>query len=127
MGEIQGPRGIGMGGALNALGTSTEALYLNPANLPLAKAYHFELLGSYWPEAQRYTVGGAVMDSSSSRLAGGFAGSGSCQDCFDQNGVHRNFTDLRLAVAYPFGNVLSIGGVVRYLHVDQSIGTGTLG
>jgi hypothetical protein len=127
MGEIQGPRGIGMGGALNALGTSTEALYLNPANLPLARAYHFELLGSYWPEAQRYSVGGAVLDSSSSRLAGGFAGSGSCQDCFDSNGIHRNFTDLRLAVAYPFGNYVSIGGVLRYLHVDQSLNTGPFG
>jgi hypothetical protein len=127
MGEINGPRAIAMGGALNALGTSTEALYLNPANMPLARAYHFELLGSYWPQAQRYSIGGAVMDSSSSRLAGGFAGSGSCQDCFDSAGIHRNFTDLRLALAYPFGNVVSIGGVVRYLHVDQSINTGPLG
>ena len=127
MGEIQAPRGIGMGGALNALGTSTEALYLNPANLPLIRAYHFELLGSYWPEAQRYSIGGAVLDSSSSRLAGGFAGSGSCQDCLDQAGIHRNFTDLRLALAYPFGTIVSLGGIVRYLHVDQSLSTGPFG
>jgi hypothetical protein len=127
MGEIQGPRAIGMGGALNALGTSTEALYLNPANLPLIRAYHFEALGSYWPEAQRYSVGGAVLDSSSSRLSGGFAGSGSCQDCFDSAGIHRNFTDLRLALGYPFGPVFSVGGVIRYLHVDQNISTGPFG
>jgi hypothetical protein len=127
MGEIQAPRGIGMGGALNALGTSTEALYLNPANLPLIRAYHFEALGSYWPEAQRYSIGGAVLDSSSSRLAGGFAGSGSCQDCFDPAGIHRNFTDLRIALAYPFGNIVSVGGVLRYLHVDQSLSTGPFG
>jgi hypothetical protein len=123
-GTIQGPRAIGMGGALNALGTSTEALYLNPANLPLARNYHFELLGSYMPEAERYSVGGAVVDSSSSRLAGGFAGSGSCQDCFAMDGLHRNFTDIRLGVAYPFGNVISIGGIVRYVHVDQGIAIG---
>jgi hypothetical protein len=124
MGQIEAPRAIGMGGALNALGTSTEALYLNPANLPLARNYHFELLGSYWPEAQRYSVGGAVVDSSSSRLAGGFAGSGSCQDCFNGFGLNRNFTDIRLGVAYPFGTILSIGGVVRYLHVDQGVAVG---
>ncbi len=127
LGQIEGPRAIAMGGALNALGTSTEALYLNPANLPLARNYHFELIGSYWPEAQRYSVGGAVVDSSSSRLAGGFAGQGSCQDCFDGAGLHRNFTDIRLGVAYPFGTILSIGGVVRYLHVDQGIAVGPLG
>lgn len=124
LGQIEGPRAIGMGGALNALGTSTEAIYLNPANLPLARAYHFELLGSYWPEAQRYSIGGAVMDSSSSRLAGGFAGQGSCQDCFDQFGLHRNFTNLRLSLAYPFGNVLALGATVQYLHVDQAVNIG---
>jgi hypothetical protein len=127
LGTIQGPRAIGMGGALNALGTSTEAMYLNPANLPLSRNYHFELLGSYMPEAQRYTLGGAVVDSSSSRLAGGFAGAGSCQDCFASAGLHRNITDIRLAVAYPFGTIVSIGGVVRYLHVDQGTSIGPFG
>jgi hypothetical protein len=127
LGEIQAPRGIGMGGALNALGSSTEALYLNPANLTSTRVYHFELLGSYWLDAQRYSIGGAVVDSSSSRLAGGFAGSGSCQDCFDSAGIHRNFGDLRLGVAYPFGNLLSIGLVARYLHVDQAISSGPFG
>ena len=127
LGQIQAPRGIGMGGALNALGSSTEALYLNPANLTATRVYHFELLGTYWLDAQRYSLGGSVVDSSSSRLAGGFAGSGSCQDCIDSAGLHRNFTDLRLAVAYPFGTLLSIGGTARYLHVDQAIATGPFG
>jgi hypothetical protein len=127
LGEIQAPRGMGMGGALNALGSSTEALYLNPANLTATHVYHFELLGSYWLEAQRYSLGGAVVDSSSSRLAGGFAGSGSCQDCVDSAGIRRNFTDLRLAVAYPFGTLLSIGATARYLHVDQNVSTGPFG
>ncbi len=127
LGEIQAPRGLGMGGALNALGSSTEALYLNPANLTATRVYHFELLGSYSIEAQRYGFGGAVVDSSSSRLAGGFAGSGSCQDCIDSAGIHRNFTDLRLAVAYPFGNLLSIGATASYLHIDQNVATGPFG
>lgn len=127
LGEIQAPRGIGMGGALNALGSSTEALYLNPANLTSIRAYHFELLGSYWPEAQRYSLGGAVVDSSSSRIAGGFAGTGTCQDCFDSAGIHRNLTDLRLGVAYPLGTIMSVGGAARYLNVGQSISSGPLG
>jgi hypothetical protein len=127
LGEIQAPRGIGMGGALNALGSSTEGLYLNPANLTSTRVYHFELLGSYWLDAQRYSLGGAVLDSSSSRLAGGFAGSASCQDCIDSAGINRNFSDLRLGVAYPFGTLLSIGVIVRYLHVGQAISTGPFG
>jgi hypothetical protein len=127
LGEIQAPRAIGMGGALNALGSSTEALYLNPANLAATRVYHFELIGSYGLEAQQYSLGGAVVDSSSSRLAGGFAGAGSCQDCIDSAGIHRNVTDLRLGVAYPFGTLLSIGGTARYIHVDQSVSTGPFG
>src|SRR5438309_214305 len=35
LGTIQSPRDVAFGGAQNALGTSTTALYGNPANLPL--------------------------------------------------------------------------------------------
>ncbi len=41
LGEIQSPRALAFGGAEVALGTSTTALFQNPANLPLARVYHF--------------------------------------------------------------------------------------
>ena len=37
LGEVPNARAVGMGGALNALGVSTASLFLNPANMALAK------------------------------------------------------------------------------------------
>ncbi|HWL88509.1 MAG TPA: hypothetical protein VNO21_22050, partial [Polyangiaceae bacterium] len=74
LGEIQNPRTVAMGGAQNATGTSTTALYLNPANLPYAHVYHFEALADFSPEARRTNFGGAIADSSTSKLAGAFGG-----------------------------------------------------
>src|SRR5512140_2791309 len=53
LGEIQNPRSIAFGGAQTALGVSTIAVYENPANLPLARVYHFEGLAALSPEARR--------------------------------------------------------------------------
>ena len=79
LGEIQSPRALAFGGAQVALGTSTTALFLNPANLPLARVYHFEALAAVSPEAQRQSYGGAVVDSSTSSLAGGLTGTWNLQ------------------------------------------------
>lgn len=123
LGEVQSPRAVGMGGALNALGTSTTALYLNPANMALARVYHFEALGSFSPEARRQSYGGAVIDSLLNRahLAGGVSANWSMQD---PDGIHRAWTDVRAALGYPLGDFVSIGVTGRYLRVDQSIGGG---
>ena len=75
LGEIPNARAVGMGGALNALGVSTTALYLNPANMALARVYHLEAVGAYSPESQRETVGLAIVDSiiNSGHVSGGAA------------------------------------------------------
>ena len=62
MGQIPSARAVGMGDALNAQGGSTTALYLNPANMTLARVYHLEAVGAFSPEAQRQTYGLAVVD-----------------------------------------------------------------
>src|SRR5262245_33120692 len=98
LGEVEHPLSVGMGGGANALGTSTQAIFGNPANLPLARVYHFEALAAVGPEARRQSYGGAVADSSTNRLAGGFAGVFSLMD---PDGIHRGWTDLRLTLAYP--------------------------
>ena len=71
-----------MGGALNALGVSTPALSLNPANMAMARVYHIEALAAFSPEAKRQTYGAAVVDSvlNSNGLAGGVLGSWSEMD-----------------------------------------------
>jgi hypothetical protein len=124
LGEIQQPRSLAMGGAQAAWGGSTVAVYNNPANLPLFKVYHLEGLATFSPEARRQSYGGAVVDSSTSRLAGGFGGTWSQMD---PDGIKRNWTDLRLAVAYPLGERLSIGVTGRYLRLQQKTAAGPLG
>jgi hypothetical protein len=124
MGEVQHPHSQGMGGANNALGTSTVSIFQNPATLPVARVYHFEALAAISPEARRQSYGVSVADSSTNRLAGGFGGVWSGMD---PDKVDRTWTDLRLALAYPFGERLSFGLTGRYVRVSQAVTAGPLG
>ena len=124
LGEIQSPRALAFGGAQAALGTSTTALYQNPANLALARVYHFEALAALSPEARRQTYGGGVVDSSTSKLAGGLAGTWNLQD---PDGINRTWTDFRLVLGYPLGDRFSVGAAGRYLRTSQDTGKGPFG
>jgi hypothetical protein len=126
LGEIPSARAVGMGGALNALGVSTASIYLNPANMPLARVYHLEALGAVSPEAQRQTYGLAIVDSvlNSSRISGGVGGTWSEMD---PSAMHRVWTDVRAALAMPLGDNLSLGATGRWLQVDQAVASGPLG
>lgn len=126
LGEIPTARAVGMGGALNALGVSTPALSLNPANMPMARVYHIEALAAFSPEAKRQTYGLAVVDSvlNSSRLAGGLVGTWSEMD---PGGIHRTWTDLRGGLGMPFGDHFSLGATLRWLRVEQAVSSGPFG
>jgi len=126
LGEIPSARAMGMGGALNALGVSTTALYLNPANMPLARVYHIESLTALSPEAQRQTYGLAIVDSvlNGGRISGGAGGAWSQMD---PNGTHRTWTDVRAAVAIPLGDYVALGATGRWLRVEQAVSAGPLG
>ena len=126
LGEVPNARAVGMGGALNALGVSTASVFLNPANMALARVYHFEGLAAYSPEARRQTYGLAIVDSvvNSSHLAGGFGGT---WNEIDPSGIHRTWYDLRAGLALPLGDHLALGGTVRWLRVDQALGAGPFG
>jgi len=124
LGKIETPRDIAFGGAQTALGTSTTALYGNPANMAMAHVYHFEGLAMISPEARRQTYGAGVVDSNTSALSGGFGGTWNMQD---PDGIHRQWTDLRLGLAYPLGDRFSVGAAGRYLRADQGISSGPLG
>ena len=136
LGDIQSPRWVAFGGAQTALGSSTTAIYNNPANLALARVYHFEALAAWSPEAQRQSYGGGIADSSTNQLAarpagadvanglaGGIAGVWSTMD---PDGVNRQWTDVRLALAYPITETLFLGLTGRYLTVNQATGRGPL-
>lgn len=123
-GEVPHPRSVAMGNAQEAWGGSTSALYVNPANLTAYRVYHLEAIAAFDPQARRQTYGGAIADSSTSKLAGGFAGTWSRMD---PDGIDRAWTDLRLGLAYPFGEHVSFGVTGRYLRVNQAIAAGPLG
>jgi hypothetical protein len=124
LGEVQHPRSVALAGAQQVWGGSTTALFVNPANLPLYRVYHLEGLAAFGPEAGRQSYGGAVVDSSTSRLAGGFGGTWSQMD---PDGIRRQWTDLRLSLAYPLGDRLHLGVTGRYLRVNQGTTRGPFG
>lgn len=125
LGEIQHPRVMAMGGAVQATSGSTTAIFNNPANLVAFRNYHIEGLAAFTPEAGRQSYGGAVADSTSSRLGGGFGGTWSQMD---PDGIKRRWTDLRLALAYPLGESgIALGVTGRYLRVSQNVASGPLG
>jgi hypothetical protein len=126
LGEVPTARGVGMGGALNALGVSTTALFLNPANMSLARVYHIEALGALSPESSRQTYGLAIVDSvlNSSHVAGGLGGVWST---LDPDGINRTWTDVRGGLALPIGEHLALGTAVRWLRVQQNVDAGPFG
>jgi hypothetical protein len=126
MGQVPQARAMGMGDALNAIGVGTPALYMNPANMAMARVYHLEAFGAYSPEALRDTFGLSIVDSviNAQHIAGGIGGT---WNEMDPDALHRIWTDVRAAVAMPLGDSVAIGVAGRYLHVDQHTGVGPLG
>ena len=124
MGDVLTPRTLAMAGAQAAFGTSTNAIYNNPANLPFSRVYHFEAMASFSPEARRQSYGGAIVDSTTSRLAGGIGGQ---WVQLDPDGIQRRAIDLRLALAFPFNDKIAIGVIGRYLRGEQAVAQGPFG
>ena len=122
---IETPRITAMNDAVRALSNSTEALFLNPANMSASRVYHLTALAQVWPESHRQSYGIAAVDSvgSSSRVGGGI---GATYNTQDTNGINRNWTDIRGGISYPFSDQLFMGVGVRYLRLRQN-GEGPLG
>lgn len=117
-GQTETPKVAATGGALRATSNSTDALFLNPANMAASRVYHLGAFASIWPQASRQTYGAAIVDSvvSSARVAGGFGGSWTRQD---PDGVDRKAIDLRFALAYPFSDMFYVGAAGRYASIEQ--------
>jgi hypothetical protein len=122
-GENETPRSAAMGGALRAMGTGTTGLFLNPAALAEARLYHLQALAQGTPETGRQVYGGSIVDSTTSRIAGGFSILGGFMD---PSGIDRSFLDMRLGLSIPFSERFYLGLGGRYLKVTQS-GLGPLG
>jgi hypothetical protein len=126
-GEVETTRAAALGGAMRAAGNGTTAVFTNPANMPLTRLYHIEALGTVVPEFGRQVYGGVIVDSITSKLAGGVAVTGGFLDLGDaKTSLDRSFIDVRVALAYPIADVFNIGLGGRYLKVTQD-GLGPLG
>ncbi len=109
--DYQSPRQAALGTGALASGVSTAALSTNPAGMPMSSLYHIEALTGFSPSAGRWTLGTAIVDSSTSRLAAGVSFRGILSSSDD------GFTgyDGRVALAYPLADAISIGLSGRYL------------
>ncbi|HEX9619071.1 MAG TPA: hypothetical protein VF989_02985 [Polyangiaceae bacterium] len=123
--EIETPRIAALAGAQRAYATSLGALFLNPANMAVARVYHVGALAQIWPEARRQSYGAAAVDSvvSSAGVAGGI---GATYNIQDPDGVDRQYNDLRFALALPISDSFFAGVGGRYLWLSQD-GFGPLG
>ena len=126
-GEVPNARAVAMGGALNALGVSTAALSLNPANMALARVYHLEALAAYSPEAKRQTYGLAIVDSVINSAAHRRRARRDVVRVRSRRVAPRRGPTSGRALAIPLGDYLALGATGRWLHVDQDLGVGPFG
>lgn len=116
-GEQETPRSVALAGALRALSNSTDAVFLNPANMAAARVYHVGGSAQIWPQAERQSYGAAAADSARRHgIAGGLAANWTRQD---PDGVDRKAFDFRLALAAPLSDEFLVGGAVRYLSLTE--------
>jgi hypothetical protein len=116
-GEVETPRSAALGGALRAAGNGSTGLFLNPANIALTRLYHIEAIGQITPEVGRQVYGGAIVDSTTNRLAGGTAITGGFMD---PSGTDRSWMDIRLGLAFPVNDSFFIGLGGRYLKLTEN-------
>jgi len=117
--ECQGPaafetaRGLALGTGNRAAAISTSALAYNAANMPAARLYHIEGEIDYQPNDEVVTLGAAVVDSVTTRLAAGLAFRGTMANS-DQgfNGI-----DFLLGLGFPFAEEVAIGLSGRYVNL----------
>lgn len=116
--RIESTRGMALGTGVRASAAGTHALADNPANLVRGGLYHLEAFTQYDPTYKHTSLGSAVTDSMTSKLAAGFALRGLVGK--NDAGRHKGF-DGRLGLAYPIIEALSVGLAFRYadIHVPN--------
>ena len=118
----QTARSMAMGGGMFGAATSTTSLYANPAGMALTRLYHIDTSGLYDPTASRWSLGGAVVDSSRTVAAGVGYTYSSISDSPDGRRTH----DARLAVAMPLTDGIALGVTARYMDITGT-STGNTG
>ncbi len=115
--DYQGARLLGFGGARRALGTTTEALFSNPAGLVFGKVYDLELgYADSFRETDR-RLGLAVADGQAGSFAGGVALTYGRFSPPDDIGGEGLLEGLRFdtAIGIPIGASFAVGFQTRYM------------
>lgn len=133
--DIQGARALGMGGALRAAGASEAGVFLNPAGLPLTKAYSVQALFDFRPQDNTTAVGVAITDSVTNR-AGVAAGlyytflnaepKFTIDPSLGQISYTRRGHEAGLSLAYPLAERFILGVTNKYLYLDSTDPTGRI-
>jgi hypothetical protein len=118
--NAESARGMALGTGQRAAAMSTSALAYNPAGLTIGKVYHVEGAVDYMADMKTVALGGAIVDSSTTRLAAAFGARGFLSGQGGLGGF-----DGRLALAFPFSDAVSIGVTGRYLNVSADTVDGT--
>jgi hypothetical protein len=115
--RIESARGVALGSGMRANAAASQAIADNPANLPQGGLAHLETFFGYQPTIKRMGVGGAVVDSMTSRLAAGLSARGlfGDNDAGDNSGW-----EGRAALGLPIIDLLSVGIAGRYSNFTVS-------
>jgi len=113
--DMTTPRAMSLGGRAEAAGSSTTALFANPAGATAIRTYHVDALTLWDPTIGRFAVGSGVMDSTRNLLSGGFSYNFSAiPDGPDARTSH----DARIVLGVNLGPLIGLGARVRYLNVS---------
>jgi hypothetical protein len=122
--EFTGSRSLGMAGAHRAIVTGNDAVYLNPAGMPLTRKYALEGGYLFDPGTDTHIANVSVVDSVTSRLAAGVSYSyvnGRRAIASPDGGlvkVDRTGHLAHLALAAPLGREVTFGLGAKYLDVS---------
>jgi hypothetical protein len=133
--EMQGARAVGMGGALRAAAASEAGAFLNPAGLPLTKAYSVQALFDYRPQDNTTAVGVAITDSVTNK-AGVAAGlyytflNATPKFTLDETLGSVTYTrrghEAGLALSYPLAERFILGVTNKYIYLNSTAETGNI-
>lgn len=119
--DIPGIRALGMGSSGLALSDGPEAFYLNPAGLGLMD-YSYAEAGVYFhPNADNRVFNLSIADGKTNPfVAGGFAYSHYIASRPDDGKFQSVFGHVvRLASAFNWKKIISVGVVLKYVHLDR--------
>ncbi len=119
--EVAGARSLAMGGAHRGLGSSNEAIWLNPAGMALTKHYSIDLQYDYAGGDRLQHGNASVVDSKSSPVA---AGVSYTRDWGNPSGVNPSINRTHVGMAYALGSMFALGGTVHNISGDYAVDGG---